>query len=122
MDIVWRLRSCSAAEVVEIASERHGWAPTTVKTYLSILVDKGRLSAKKIGNSFLYRPRVSLRQSLWRVADNLLEKSIQGSGGPLLAYMIKKCELSPDEIAEIRRALDEAETDETSQEKGGAER
>jgi len=34
MQIVWRLRKCAAREVYEVAGREHGWAPTTVKTYL----------------------------------------------------------------------------------------
>lgn len=110
MQIVWDLKSCSARDVYEIAGERHGWAPTTVKTYLSLLVDKGRLSTRRVGNSFLYKPKTGMLQTLQRAADSLMEKMLGDSQGPLLAYMIRKSQFSADDIAELRRVLNEAET------------
>lgn len=107
MEIVWQLKSCAASDVCAIAAERHGWAPTTVKTYLSLLVTKERLSAKKIGNSFLYKPKVTMLQTFRRAADGLMEKTFKGAGGPLLAYMIRQSSLSKEDIAELRKALDE---------------
>lgn len=108
MQIVWRLKSCAARDVYLVAGEEFGWAPTTVKTYLSLLVDKGHLTATRVGNSFLYKPKVSLLNSLRQAADSLMEKSLGGTGGPLLAYMIGKSSLTAEEIDDLRRLLNEA--------------
>ncbi len=110
MRIVWQLKSCAARDVYELAGEEFGWKPTTVKTYLSLLVNKGYLSTTRVGNSYLYRPKRSLLHSLQRAADSLLEKTLDGSDGPLLAYMLKKSRLSEKEIAELRELLDESES------------
>ena len=67
MRIVWQLKTCAARDVYEVAGAEYGWAPTTVKTYLSLLVEKGYLSATRVGNSFLYKPKKSVLQSLKRV-------------------------------------------------------
>jgi len=108
MQIVWRLKSCAARDVYMAAGEEYGWAPTTVKTYLSLLVEKGQLTATRVGNSFLYRPKTSLLTSLRQAADNLMEKTLGGTGGPLLAYMIGKTNLTAEEIAALRKQLDAA--------------
>lgn len=108
MQIVWRLKTCAARDVYSVAGEDYGWAPTTVKTYLSLLVEKGHLTATRVGNSFLYKPKASLLTSLRQAADNLLEKTLGGTGGPLLAYMIGKSQLTATEIADLRRVLNEA--------------
>ena len=109
MKIVWELESCSARDVYTIGGERYGWAPTTVKTYLSFLVNKGYLSAKKKGNSFVYKPKRSLLSTLQRAADNLLEKTLEGADGPLLAYLVKRRRLSKQDLEDIREVLDEHE-------------
>ncbi|HWB05643.1 MAG TPA: BlaI/MecI/CopY family transcriptional regulator [Verrucomicrobiales bacterium] len=107
MQIVWRLKTCAARDVYTVAGQEHGWAPTTVKTYLSLLVEKGHLTASRVGNSFLYKPKASLLKSLRHAADNLLEKTLSGTGGPLLAYMIGKSQLTAEEIEDLRRVLKE---------------
>jgi BlaI family penicillinase repressor len=106
MQIIWRLRKCAARDVYEAAGRDFGWAPTTVKTYLALLVEKGQLKTTRVGNSFLYEPRVTWLQSLRRAADSLLEKTLGGGDGPLLAYLIRKSQLTGAEIMELRSILD----------------
>lgn len=105
MRIVWEQRECAARDVYERAGAEHGWSPSTVKTILRRLVEKKRLQTKQIGNSFLYRPTTSPLQSLKRAADDLLENVLEGTAGPLLSHILKKADLSPAELAELRALL-----------------
>jgi predicted transcriptional regulator len=107
--IVWELKSCAGRDVCALAKERLDWAPTTVKTYLALLVEKGRLSAQRVGNSFLYRPTASAKVALREAADTFLEKLVGGTEGSLLAYMIRKSDLTQDDIKELRSVLEEVE-------------
>ena len=52
MKIVWDLQKGMAREVYTIAGREHGWTPTTVKTLLKRLVDKGYLLTSQVGNGF----------------------------------------------------------------------
>ena len=110
MKIVWELERCTAREVYTIAGEEYGWAPTTAKTFLSLLVDKGYLSTKRTGNRFLYTPKRTILQSLYQAADSLLEKTLDGSEAPLVAYLVKKCRLSKEDIQSLRELLDDVST------------
>ena len=110
MRIVWRLKECAARDVYTEAGEEHGWSVSTVKTMLRRLVEKGYLKAKPVGNSFLYRPAKSAIASLTKAADTLLENALEGTTGPLLAHMVKKSELSNEEVQELRALLDQHES------------
>ena len=107
MKIVWELESGAARDIYQIAGERHGWAPNTVKKFLSRLVDKGFLTATLIGNSYLYKPARTPLRSLRRVADSLVENAVQGTIGPILAYIVKKSELSPEDVDRLQSVLQE---------------
>lgn len=107
MKIVWRLKSCSARDVYEEAGEAHGWAPTTTKTLLRRLVEKGHLTATPVGTSYLYRPARPAWSSLAGAADTLLDNTLDGMGGKLLAYMVKKSRLSRDDVAQLRQLLEQ---------------
>ena len=111
MRIVWRLKECAAREVYTEAGEQHGWSVSTVKTMLRRLVEKGYLKAKPVGNSFLYRPAKSALASLTKAADTLLDNTLEGTTGPLLAHMVKKSDLTGAEVAELRALLDQHESD-----------
>ncbi len=111
MKIVWRRKSCAAREVYEEAGRSHGWAPSTTKTLLRRLVDKGHLTATPVGTSYLYRPARPAWQSLAGAADTLLDNTLEGMGGKLLAYMVKKSRLTPDDMAQLRALLDQQSAD-----------
>ena len=107
MKIVWRRKSCSARDVYEEAREAHGWAPTTTKTLLRRLVEKRHLVVTPVGTSYLYRPARPAWPSLAGAADALLDNTLEGMDGKLLAYMVKKSRLTPDDLAQLRAILDE---------------
>ena len=107
MKIVWRLKSCAAREVYEEVGDVHGWAPSTTKTVLRRLVDKGHLTATPVGTSYLYRPARPAWKSLAGAADTLRDNTLEGMDGKLLAYMVKKSKLTPDDLAQLRALLDE---------------
>jgi BlaI family transcriptional regulator, penicillinase repressor len=119
MKIVWRLKSCSARDVYEEAGEAHGWAPTTTKTLLRRLVEKGHLTATPVGTSYLYRPARPAWTALAGAADTLLDNTIDGMGGKLLAYMVKKSRLTPDDLSRLRQLLDEQTAGEAGDDEEG---
>jgi BlaI family penicillinase repressor len=106
MRIAWRRRSCMARHVYEEACQQHGWAISTVKTLLRRLVEKGHLKTSKVGNTFVYRPRQPALKSLLAAADHLIENALSGMAGPLVMHLVRKSDLSPEEIAELRSLLD----------------
>jgi predicted transcriptional regulator len=107
MKIVWRKKACAARDVYEETGRELGWAPTTAKTVLRRLVDKGYLTTTRVGNSFLYRPARTAVKSLLGAADALLENALEGTSGLLLSHMLKKSKLTADELARLRALIDE---------------
>lgn len=106
MKIVWKLKECAARDVYEIASQQNGWSPSTTKTLLRRLTEKGCLTTQAVGNSFLYRPSKTVARSLLGAADALMEQFLEGTTGLVLSHMVKKSKLSPKELAELRAVLD----------------
>ena len=115
MKIVWEKKSCAARDVYTIAGVEHDWTPSTTKTVLRRLTEKGYLRTTRVGNSFLYRPARTATKSLFRAADTLLENAVQGTVAPLLVYMVKKGDLSAEEMAELRSLLEESTSTEESE-------
>ncbi len=112
MKIAWEHKSCAARDVYQEAGRLYGMSASTVKTHLRRLVEKGFLATTRVGNSFLYRPSRPALGSLYRAADRLLEHTLAGTTGPLLAYMVKKSKLSADELEQLRELLDGYEPEE----------
>ena len=85
MKIVWQKKSCAARDVYVDAGEDFGWQPSTVRTLLSRLLDKKFLKTKQVGNCLVYSPVQSMAKSLFRAADDLLDKTLAGKAGPVLS-------------------------------------
>ncbi len=114
MQIVWRLSSGAARDIYQVAEDEHGMAPSSVKTLLRRLADKGHLKTKRVGNCFVYRPTRSRLSMLCAAADRLLEHARGEGAGRVLAHMIENSRMSSDELTELRALLDRhapAETD-----------
>jgi BlaI family transcriptional regulator, penicillinase repressor len=107
MKIVWEKKTCAARDVYLVAGESQGWTPSTVKTMLRRLVEKGHLKTTQVGNSFLYKPSNSAMKMLRQSADALMGRALDGTVAPLLAYMVKRSHLSKEQISELRSLLDE---------------
>lgn len=112
MKVVWRAPAAlTAAEIVEKLEKGAGGggarSPRTVKTFLSRLLKKGALAAEAEGNRYLYRARVTREQCVRAETRSFLSRVFSGAAGPMLVQFVRQARLSPEEIAEIKRLLDE---------------
>jgi predicted transcriptional regulator len=106
MKIVWRRGRAAARDVIAEAASANDWRPSTIKTLLKRLVDKGHLKATRVGNSFLYEPVEAPLPALQRAGDTLLDHAVDGLAGPLLVHLVKRSRLSADDLADLRALLD----------------
>jgi predicted transcriptional regulator len=106
LSLIWEQGPFSAREVVEALEGDTEWSSSTVKTLLRRLVDKGLLSTRKIGNSFLYTAVGSPMRFLRRAGDLLLKRTSEGTVGPLLAHLVKEGDLSRSDLDELRTLVD----------------
>mgnify|MGYP003623975588 CR=1 FL=1 len=93
-------------ELGQLVQEK-GWKPTTLLTFLSRLVAKGMLQAEKQGKSNLYRPLVTQTQYASGEGRSFLNELYGGSARDLLAAMVDGRAISTEEVAELKRGLDE---------------
>jgi BlaI family transcriptional regulator, penicillinase repressor len=80
----------------------------TMQTRLNRLVAK-RYVARNNARPATYRAVLSPEQSAAGVLSQLLDKLVSGSVAPLMSRLISERPLTPEEIDDIRKLLDEAE-------------
>lgn len=111
MNVLWQAEGpLTAAEVVERLGDADGRSPRTVKTFLNRLLKKGALAADAEGNRYLYRPRVTREQCVRAETRSFLSRVFAGAAGPMLVQFVRQARLTPDEVAELKRLLDEKGT------------
>ncbi len=111
MEALWESHPLSAEDVVARLGGRNGWAEATVKTLLNRLLNKGAISATKEGRRYLYVPQVAREAWLLEESSSLLERLFDGRVAPLVAHFSQHRKLSRDDVAELRRLLEELDDD-----------
>jgi len=107
MLILWKLEEGSVHEVLAIASGRRKIAYTTVSTIIRILEKKGFVSSRKQGKAHIYSPLLTKKEYQGRTLGNVVETLFDNTPVSLFARMIDDKRLSAEEIAEIKKLLEE---------------
>jgi predicted transcriptional regulator len=95
-----------------LAEMPRGTGYTTILKLMQIMTDKGLLLRDEKERSHVYRAAVPETQTLRGLAGDLLDRAFGGSAKKLLVAALSAKRSTPQELAEMRRLLDEAEKNE----------
>ena len=110
VQILWREGEVTLSEAQRAMDRPIGY--TTVQTRLNRLVAKG-VVARSEQRPARYRAIVDPEDVSARHLDLLLERVCEGSVVPLMAHLMRRRGLSPEEIAELKRLI--AQTEQSAQ-------
>ncbi|WCE05957.1 BlaI/MecI/CopY family transcriptional regulator [Pseudoxanthomonas sp. JBR18] len=92
------------ATVGEVAAgfgETRGLARSTVLTMMERLRTKAYLSRKQVGGVYRYVATAGQDDVVQGAVASFVEKTLQGSVSPFVAWMSQRSEVSDDELAEL---------------------
>jgi len=107
MQVLWSKGPLTANEVVEELAKKNKWKPKTIKTLINRLLRKGGLRFEKEGRKYRYYPAVSESKCVRTETRSFLRRVYGGATRPMLAAFLENTELSPDDIKELKRILDQ---------------
>ncbi|MHC4216423.1 MAG: BlaI/MecI/CopY family transcriptional regulator [Planctomycetota bacterium] len=107
MKVLWAKNPSTANEVVEALSETSTWKPKTVKTLLNRLVKKKAVGYEKNGREYNYYPLVAQADCVKAESHSFLSRVYGGALKPMLAAFLEAQDLSPKDIEDLKRILDE---------------
>ena len=105
--LLWELGSASVRQVHEALPPGRAVDFTTVQTYLRRLEAKGYAKARLVGRLRIYAPRVKPRTVIRETVDDLIDRLFGGEAMPLMKHLIEDRGISDDDLALLRRLLDE---------------
>jgi predicted transcriptional regulator len=82
---------------------------TTVLKLMQIMTEKGLLTRNDFGRAHVYQATQSEEQAQQRLVVDLLDRAFGGSAQQLVLRALSARRASPEELAEIRRLLDDLE-------------
>lgn len=107
MRVLWVDSPRTSADVVEALAPHTDWKPNTVKTLLARLVKKGAVTSAKDNREHRYSPQFTEAQCARAEGKSFLKRVYGGGMMPMIANFLEQENLTPTEIAELRRLLDE---------------
>jgi predicted transcriptional regulator len=110
MSVLWRRGSGSVAEVREALGDTVAY--TTVLKILQILEEKGAVRHVAEGRAYRYFPLVEPGEAGSNALSRILEKIFGGSAEMLLAQLVSDQDIPPEELARMRRVLEELNEEE----------
>ena len=106
------LPGLTAADVIDAVTPDTGWSHRTTRTLLGRLVGKGvlgRVPDPDAPGRRLYAAAVSRRRCVRAEGRGFLNRVFAGDAGELLVHFAQGAALTPDQAAELRELLDDAE-------------
>ena len=107
MEAVWRAGQLTADEIVAQVGEPQGWGEATFKTLINRLLKKKALVSERSEGRTRYRALVSRIDYVQGESQGLLDRLFEGQLSPLVAHYAKHKALSADDIARLKRLIEE---------------
>jgi predicted transcriptional regulator len=101
----------TVGEVAETFGRDHGLARSTVLTMMERLRQKGRLARRLTGGVYRYRTRHSSAELLRAAVKRFVDRHLDGSISPFVAYLSDTGELSDDELRELAALVERLQAD-----------
>ena len=109
--VLWRRGPSTVRQVYEEWNARQPTGYTTVLKLMQIMVEKGLLKRDDTERSHVYRATLAEEETQRQLVGHLLERAFSGSAQKLVMQALSAKKATPEELAEIRRLLDQMEGD-----------
>ena len=107
MKIIWMQGEQTSTDLIRVLAERFDWSKSTIQTLLARLVEKGCLTRKKEGKSFVYSALLTLDQSRDLLVQDIKDKVCSRRIKNLLADLIKECDFTLADLEALEAVISE---------------
>ncbi len=104
LKVLWELGPASVRQVCRRMCPQGELAFNTVQTLLRIMDEKGLVSHRRQGRSFIYTPRYSRD----RAASRFLHQVFDGAIDQVVVSMLSTANPDPDELRQLERIIADA--------------
>ncbi len=107
MDVLWKNGDTTAKRIAEILKEQVGWNKTTTYTLIKRCINKGAIERHE--PNFVCHPLVTIEQAREIETTELINKMYDGATDQLVASILGRKNLSPEEIEKLKRLVNSFE-------------
>lgn len=112
MHIIWALKKCTVGDIRNYMVEKRDQKKpphSTVSTLVRILDEKGFLEHEAFGRTFVYQPLISKEEYSKQSLQTLVQDYFGGSPNRLVSFLVKKEDLSLEDLNALIRKLEKSE-------------
>ena len=109
LNVLWAQGACTVRDVHERLSQERDMGYTTVLKLMQIMFEKGLVTRDDSQRSHVYKARQKEQTTQRMLVTDLLARAFGGSTEKLVMQALAAKKASKDELAEIRKLLDELE-------------
>lgn len=111
MRVLWDEGPLTVRDVMTRLHERgRNVAYTTVLTFLTRLEQKGVVASNKRDTAYVYRAKTSRQSISASRIRTLVDQLYDGAAAPMLLQLIENERFSPEEIAQLRKLIDDLDS------------
>ena len=105
LKILWDREEATVREVYETLREELDIVQNTVQAFLRTMTEKGLVTHRSVGRSFVYQPLVKQKQTSQRMLARLLHRVFDGSLDQLVESAVSLRDPSLEELSRLRALL-----------------
>lgn len=109
LQILWELGPATVRDVHEAFQKHRRIGYTSVLKLMQIMAEKGLVDRNETQRAHVYRPRMPQQETRQTLLDHLVDRAFGGSAAQLVMQALSSKKASREELAEIRRMLDDFE-------------
>jgi BlaI family penicillinase repressor len=109
LKVLWAsITPLTANQWIEALTRTTDWGPSTVRTFISRLHKKGAIRSEQ-RDVMYFQPTFTEKEYGLHKASKLIREFYSGKAGGLIATLHGQNQLSEEDVAELRRFLDEVD-------------
>ncbi len=109
MESLWEKSPKVGSQIVADLAQSVGWSRSTTLTMLKRMTQKGLIACGDGENMKVYYPLLEREEAAQKETESFLDRVYHGSLSLLVNHFVEKQSLSQEEIAELRKILDQAD-------------
>jgi predicted transcriptional regulator len=121
LSVLWEKGPATVRAVQEALPDGKTRAYTTVLTVLQVMEKKGLLTHVSQGNTHVYQPTATRRQTIGPVLKSLVRQVFGGSPATAMQHLLAESEVSPEELVKLKQLIAEHEAKEAGRGRKGTQ-
>ena len=105
MRVLWTKGETTSTEITKILSSKQDWSASTVKTLLGRLADKGYLTSRREGRTYLYQALLNEEEANFTAVNEVLSKICLTKHHHLLGQLIQQTPMTREQMKDLQEIL-----------------